>query len=129
MHLAEAVGGEYLLQVGKTCFQVLQVHLLALCYQWIDHIHLSAFAHLLAYALIEANHLVFILMQGHDGFSAWRQFVYHTHVEVAIDGHGEGARNWCGCHHEYVGWIVVFAPQLCPLSHSKTVLLVYHGKS
>ena len=62
------------------------------------------------------------------GRAARRQLVEHRHVEVAVDGHGRGARDRRGRHHQHVGHGLARAlvPQRGPLLDAEAVLLVDH---
>ena len=68
-------------------------------------------------------------MLGIDGLAARRQFVDDTHVEVAVDGHGEGAGDGGGGHHQYVGRVLALAPQSGTLLYAEAVLLVDDGEA
>ena len=66
---------------------------------------------------------------GGDDFSAvGRQLVQSAHIEVAEKGHGQGARNGRGGHHQDVGRRAVFA-QFGALEHAELVLLVDHREA
>ena len=67
-------------------------------------------------------------MNSLNGFTPGGQLVNDTHIKVAIDSHGQGSRNGRCRHHEHVRRIVVLAPQLRPLRHAKTVLLIDNGE-
>ncbi len=129
MHLAQPELRKHLAQRFIAFLQVLQVTFLAFLDKRKDNIHLSALVDLLSDALIEACHLRVKLMYGHDGLASGWQLVYNAHVEVAVYGHGQGARNGRSRHHQHVGWVVALAPKLGPLRHAKAVLLVYDGQS
>ena len=108
--LAQPEFGEHLAKHLKSIFQVLEVDLLALFYQREHHIYLSAKPHLLADALVEAGELGVEDVLGMDWFASGWQFVDDTHVEVAIEGHGESAGNRGGGHHEHMGRSGALAP-------------------
>ena len=110
VHLAETEFGEHFEERGEAFLKVLQVELLALLDEREHDIHLSALAYLLADAVVETRCLVVVFMYCHHGLASWRQLVYHAHVEIAVDGHGECARYRCGGHHEHVGRILALAP-------------------
>ncbi len=63
-------------------------------------------------------------MERLNGFSSGRKFVYHAHVEVAVNGHGQRTRNGGGCHHKDMGRTNVLLPQPRALLHAEAVLLV-----
>ena len=129
MYLAHPVRGEHRLQILKSVFQILQVHLLTLLYQRINHIHLPPLGNFAPDAVVEANLLVVVFVYGLYRLASRGQFVYHAHVEVSVKSHSEGARYGCCRHHEDVRRIVVLRPQLCPLCHTEAVLFVYHGNA
>ena len=129
MNLAQLEFRKRLFQRLVAFFQVLQVALLALLDEREDDIYLSAEINLMADALVEAGELGIKLMQGLYRFSARWQFVDDAHVQVAINGHGEGARDRGGSHHEDMRWILALAPQFRSLCHTKAVLLVDDGNA
>ena len=110
MHLAETELREHLSQHLEAVFEILQVALLAFFYEGEHDIHLTALSNLLADAVVERGHARVEDMRGSDGFTAWWQFVDDAHVEVAVEGHGQGAWNGCGRHHENMGRIGALAP-------------------
>ena len=59
---------------------------------------------------LDGGHITVEQMTGGYGFPAWWQFVDDAHVEVAIEGHGEGTWNRCGRHHQHMRGIGVLAP-------------------
>ena len=63
-------------------------------------------------------------MGGAHGFTAWGQLVDDAYVEVAIERHGEGTGNGCGCHHQHVGRVRALAPELGTLGYAEAVLLI-----
>ena len=63
------------------------------------------------------------------GFPARWQLVYHTHIQVAIECHGQCAGYGRGGHHQHVGRIFALAPQFGALCHAETVLFIYHCQS
>ena len=63
-------------------------------------------------------------MGGPDGFATRWEFVDHTHVEVAIERHGEGARDGGGGHHQYMGRVLTLAPEFGALGDTEAVLLI-----
>ena len=110
MYLAESELREGFLQRLESLFEILQVTLLALLDEGEDDIHLSAKVDLATDALVEARQLVIKLMERLNRLSARWQFVDDAHVEVAIDGHCQGARNRSGGHHKHMRWILALSP-------------------
>ena len=129
VNLAHAIVREHPLQFLITSLQVLQVHLLALLYQRIDHIDLPSLRYLAAYALIEAQFLLLILVDCHYRLASRGQFVYHAHVQIPIDSHSQGAGNRCRRHYQHMRRVLILCPQFGSLSNAKAMLLVYNGKS
>ena len=70
-----------------------------------------------------------VIMDGLDGLSAGRQFVDNGNIEVAIQSHGQSARNGSGRHHKYMGRTRVLVPEFGALLHTKSVLLVNDGQT
>ena len=67
---------------------------------------------------------------GNDGRAARRELVQHAHVQVAVEGERQGARDGRGGHYQHVGlWLVGFLHQLEALHHAETVLLVDHHQA
>ena len=58
-----------------------------------------------------------------DRLAPGGQFVDDRHVELTIQGQGQGARNGRGCHHEQIGLRTLLV-EFTPLYDSKAVLLV-----
>ena len=94
----------------KSVFEVFQIALLTLLNQGEDDIHLSSLAYLLTDTVVDGGHITVEQVTGGYGFPAWWQFVDDAHVEVAIEGHGEGTWNRCGRHHQHMRGIGVLAP-------------------
>ena len=65
-------------------------------------------------------------MGGADRFTSWWQLIDHTHVEITIERHGEGARNRGGSHHQYMGRVLALTPEFGALGYSETVLFINH---
>ena len=86
------------------------------------------FTDLLADSVVEGGHTGVEDVGGPYGFTTWWELVDHTHVEIAIEGHGERAWDGCGSHHQHVGRICALTPELGTLSHTKTVLFVDDNK-
>ena len=129
VHHAYLVLGEYLLQVYVCRLHVLQVKFLALLHQRVHHVHLPSLLNLLVYAAIEFVGIVVVHVHGLYGLSAWRKFVYHGDVQVAVQGHGQCARYGRGGHHKHMRRCEVLFPQLGTLCHTEAVLLVYDHES
>ena len=110
MHLAQTEFGEGLKQHLETLFQILQVNLLALFDEGEDNIDLPPFSNLLADAVIERGHTGVEDMGGAYGFASRRQFVDDTHVQVAVERHGQCTGDRRGCHHQYMGRVGALAP-------------------
>ena len=110
MYLTQTELGEGLLQHLVAVLKVLQVTLLRFLNQREDDIHLAPFVDLLTDAVVERGHARVEDMGSSHGLTAWRQLVDHTHVEVAVEGHGEGTRNRGGGHHEHMGRILTLRP-------------------
>ena len=68
----------------------------------VDDIYLVPLPQLRIHALIYFQSLLFITQQGFHRFAARRQFVDYRHVEIAVDCHGQCARNRSGRHHKHV---------------------------
>ena len=118
---------ECLFQRFVTFFQVLQVALLAFLDQRKDDIYLSAEINLAADALIETGELGIKLMQRLYRFSARWQFINHAHVQIAINGHGEGTWDRSGSHHEDMRRILALVPQFGSLCYTEAMLLIDNG--
>ena len=127
MNLTQFEFRECLFQRFVTFFQVLQVALLAFLDQRKDDIYLSAEINLAADALIETGELGIKLMQRLYRFSARWQFINHAHVQVTINGHGEGAGDRSGGHHEDMRRILALVPQFGSLRHTEAMLLIDDG--
>ena len=86
-------------QVLEHACRVLQVHLLRLFDERVDDVSLSPGAHLALDAFINARALVLSDDDGLYRRPSGREFVYHRHVEFAVDGHRERARDGRRRHH------------------------------
>ena len=122
--LTEPELGEGLFQYLVAILQILQVALLRLFDEREDDIHLTTFPDLLTDAVVEGGHAGIENMGGPDGFATWWEFVDHTHVEVAIERHGEGTRDRGGGHHQYMGRVLTLAPEFGALGDTETVLFI-----
>src|ERR1051325_4449152 len=60
-----------------------------------------------------------------NGLAAWRHFVEHGEIKIAIDGERERAWDRSGGHHQQV-WVRAFIPQRRPLRHAEAMLLIHH---
>ena len=63
-------------------------------------------------------------MVGAHGLATGGQLVDDGAVEVAVEGHSEGARDGGGCHHEDVGRDEGLLPEFGALLDTEAVLLV-----
>ena len=70
-----------------------------------------------------------VVVLGDHGFAPRRQLVDDGDVEVAVDGHGQGAGYGRGGHHQHVRRPDVLGPELGPLRHAEAVLLVDDGEA
>ena len=129
VNLAKAELREGLFQHFEAVFEILQVALLAFLNQREDEIHLTPLMDLLADAVVEGGHTGVEDMGGPYGLTTWRELVDHTHIEIAIEGHGKGTWDGRGCHHQHVGRIHALTPELGTLSHTETVLFVDDNKA
>ena len=64
-----------------------------------------------------------------DALASGRQHANGAHVEVAEHGHGDGARDRRGRHHENVRWFGTLQPQGFALVDAEPVLLVDHDEA
>ena len=103
--------------------RVLQVHLLRLFDERVDDVSLTARAHLALDALVDSGALVLADDDRLDRRASRRQFVDDRDVQIAVDGHGERARDGRGRHHEHVGVEAALA-QGRALQDAEAVLLV-----
>ena len=74
------------------------------------YVDLSPLVELRSYGAVDLFAVFVIAQQGDHGFSSRRQFVNDTDIKVAVYGHCQGTRYGGGCHHQYVGWHMAFAP-------------------
>lgn len=126
---ADLVVGEGSGDFFKACLEVFQVHLFCLFDEGIDDVDLSAEAELTMDEVVDALAMGVEHVDGAYGLAAWGQLVDDADVEVAVEGHGEGARDGCGCHDQHVGGDGVFHPELGALGYSEAVLLVDDDQS
>ncbi len=109
--------------------QVQQVRLFRLLDEGIHHEDLPSFVDFPLHEAEQLEAIFLVQMFGYDGLSALWQLVDDGDVEVAVERHGQGARDGCGGHHQHMRWHDVFAPQLGTLLHPETVLLVDDGQT
>ena len=102
MDLAHAELGESLTERLESVLEILQVDFLALLDKREDAVDLSALTDLPADAFVEGSCVGVEDVCGSDGLSAWWQLVDDAYVEVAVERHGQGARDGRGCHDEDV---------------------------
>ena len=145
LHLVVLVGGfhfavndaELVLRLGKFAAQRLvalhqrgEFQFLVLLDERIDDVHLVPLCDFGAHLAEHLLPLVFGVVPGGHGFASRRQFVDHTDVEVAVEGHGERARNGCGGHHQNVRRKGRrFFPERGALLHPEAVLFVDERQS
>ena len=110
VHLTQAEFRESLTQHFEALLQVLQVDLFTLLDEREDDIHLSPLIDLLTDAVVERRHAGVEDVRGADGLATWRQLVDDTHVEIAIERHGQRARNRRCCHHQYMRRVGALTP-------------------
>ncbi len=94
----------------------------------IDHVRLAAFVDLLLQEAVDLLDVVGGDVFGDDGLAAGRQFVDHGDVEVAIERHGERARDGGRGHHQHVGMDALLH-QAEPLHDAEAMLLVDDGEA
>ena len=121
---ADVVFGETLLHVFVAGLEVFIVHALVLLDEGEDDVALSSFLEFGAHEGVEFVAVAVVVVFGENGFATWWHLVDDAHVEVAVDGHGEGAWDRCGCHDEDVWWACVFCPEHGALLNAEAVLLV-----
>ena len=68
-------------------------------------------------------------MAGNNGLSAGREFITHGYVQIPVEGHGQGAWDGCGRHHQHMRQHIGLVPEPCPLSHPEAVLFIDHHES
>lgn len=107
--------------------EAVEVELLVLVDEGIDYVHLTSGAELGVGGLVDLQPLGLEAQQGGYGLAAGGELVEDADVEVAVDGHGERARDGGGRHHEHVGADVVLGPEACALCYAEAVLLVDYG--
>ena len=143
-HLAvnhrDLIFGEGLAELIETVLQVLQVEFLILFDKRIDDVYLPSVLDLLAQ---EGVHLCAALdgvVDGLHGLTSRGKLVDDGDLEIAIDGHCQGAGDRCRGHDEDVGRTIRhrisvsgdapgLAPKFCPLCYAEAVLLINHHKS
>ena len=111
--------------------EVLVVHLFALKDERIHNKGLPALGNLVPDEVVHGVTLVLPHAEGCDGLAARGHLVYHGHVQVSVQGHGQGARDGGGRHHQHVrrGTAPAFVPEAGTLLHAKAVLLVHDGQA
>ena len=127
VHLTHFEVRKHLFQVLKARFQALQVRLFAFLNQWKNNVNLPSLRHLFAYSVVKRSRLSVVFMNGFDGFSTWWQFIYHANVEISVYSHRQSTWNRRCSHHQNMRRLCAFCPHFSPLSHSKTMLFVYHS--
>ena len=65
---------------------------------------------------------------GADGCPSWREFVDLTHIQVAMEGQGQGSGDRGSGHREQVG-LQTLVEQSVPLVDAEAVLLIHHHQS
>ena len=100
---------EFVLRLGEVVQQGLisllkrnHIRVLRLLDAGIDHINLSPKRNLLLHEHHDAVAVVAIDMISLHRLSSRRQLIDFGDIEVAVLRHGEGARDWCGGHHQGV---------------------------
>src|SRR5215469_13335496 len=122
--LREDLAGEVLIHVLRR-FHGLRFRLLD---DRIDDVCLPALIHLLLQEAVDLLDAIGGGVFGDDGLSARRKLVDDGDVEIAVQGHGESARNGGGGHHEYIG-VDAFLDETEPLHDAKAMLLVDNGEA
>ena len=112
-------------------FQVLVVHFLAFENQRVNDEDLASQGDLVAHELVERIALVLAELPGDDGLPSGRHLVDDGDVEVAVQGHRQGAGDRRRGHDEDVRGNAVrpFGPEAGTLVHAETVLLVDDGEA
>ncbi len=124
MHHCYFIVGECLPDGFETFLKAAQVEFLVFVDKRIYDICLTAHAQLVENSLVCALTLVIVAQQGCNRFAPRGKLVDYRHVEVAVNSHGQCARNRCGCHNQNMRRQQVLAPQAGSLSHAEAVLLV-----
>ena len=65
-------------------------------------------------------------MAGDNGLSTGREFIDYRYIQIPVEGHGKGAGDGCGGHHQHVRQHIGLFPEPGPLSHPKAVLFIDH---
>ena len=121
-----AVRREHLSHKVVPLLEALEVDLLIFLNQRVHDVDLPSLGQLLAGHAVDLVALVVVAEQRPDRFAAGWQLVDHRHIEVAIDRHGQCARDRCRRHHQHMRHAGAFAPEACALHHAEAVLLVDH---
>ena len=130
LHLAVADGGDVLGQRkvardgGIAVREVLVVHRLRLLDERIDHVDLAPLLDLLLHEAEEPQAGRIGVMERADGLAARGQLVDDRYVEVAVERHGQRARNGRGGHHQHMGRTPVLGPEPGALLDAEAMLLV-----
>ena len=114
-----------------TYLEVIEVHFFALENERIHHEHLAAERYLLCHELVHGGLFGVGDEHGFHGFAAGRQFVDNGDVQVAVNGHCQGAGDGGSGHHQHVRRAALrpLGPEFCPLVHAEAVLFVNHCKA
>ena len=126
MHPAYLIFRQIAAQLLIPLFKVLDVHLLAFLNQRVHYVCLPPLVQLRTQSPVQALPTVVKLVNRLNRLAPGRQLVDNRHIEVAIQGHGQGTGYRRGRHHQHMRRIAVFSPQTGALSHTETMLLVYH---
>ena len=126
-HRGDVVGlPEIVGDVQIALLQVLVVHLFRFLDERIHYEYLPPGVNLLAHEFVDFAPLVLAYVGGDYGLASRGEFVYHRHVEVAVESHRKGAGDGGRRHHQDVRRNLRFGPQSRPLVHTEAMLLVYH---
>ena len=125
------IGEDLLAQTGMGVHRCADIQRFTLFDEWIDDIALAAVTHLPPQKTVEAFPIRGLEPLGFDRRPARGHFVDDTHIEVAVNGERETARDWRGAHYEQMGDGVppALVTDGCPLADAKAVLLVDHDKA
>ena len=108
-----------------TLFERQQIKFFILLNERIDNIHLSANSNLLTHKTQHPTAMVLRIVYRFYRFAARRQLIDDRHIEVAVEGHRQCARDRGSRHDENMGRIrIALGPQFGPLLHPKPVLFV-----
>ena len=108
----------------EAVLQVLEVHLLAFFDERIDDVYLATGVDFFFEEGEDEWTVALVTVEGAHGVAARGQLVDDGAVKVAVEGHGQCARNGCGRHDEDVWWDQRLVPQLAALFDAESVLLV-----